>query len=669
MASYYDTLLGGGGGGGGVRGYYYASEQRLVRRQALVRLARMVGGLPSGWMRRVLLFLVLITGCLVIAMFARSPPLASLQPFTAQRTFQSPWSWACVAGRCERRAVRSSRISLSTCQALCGSASSRLLWPKPSRRVELGRDSSAFHWQQIEFAVVDTDSAEVRAMLDNAKDVFLGNVRSLMKIPNTKSRSSLDSFVVAVTVTSAKDTKLTLATDESYELQLATRGKHLEARVVGRTYYGVRHGLETLSQMIWWDENCGKQGCLRVLSSAIVDDKPVFEYRGLLVDTGRQFFPVEQLKNVIDGMAASKLNTLHWHLSDSQSFPYDSQQFPEMARWGAYSGDEIYSPEDIKDLALYARIRGVRILIEIDSPAHAGAGWQWGLEHGLGELALCVDQQPWTAYCGEPNCGQLNPINENTYKILEGLYRELLDLTEVRDVVHLGGDEVNLECWAQYNNITAVMQAQNMTDYHVLWAEFERKLHSKLIRANRGEAPKAVILWSSPLTKRPYLQQYFDPQVHVIQSWGGSNWPDTTDILEDGFRVILSHVDAWYLDCGFGKWREQGEAACGEYRTWQTVYNHRPWRDYAQQHMRQIVGGEAAIWSEQLGQASLGPRLWPRASALAERLWSDIPSSGYNVDENVYTRLSSHIELLRSRGVKTEAMWPHWCTQNPGKCL
>lgn len=78
-------------------------------------------------------------------------------------------------------------------------------------------------------------------------------------------------------------------------------------------------------------------------------------------------------------MAASKLNTFHWHLTDSQSFPFDSSQFPEMAKWGAYSSDEVYSPEDVKDLSNYAKIRGVRVLVEIDSPAHAGAGWQWGL--------------------------------------------------------------------------------------------------------------------------------------------------------------------------------------------------------------------------------------------------------------------------------------------------
>ncbi|XP_015185237.1 PREDICTED: probable beta-hexosaminidase fdl isoform X2 [Polistes dominula] len=650
------------------RDFSSKDDLTIHSRYCKVRLARMGGSLPSGWMRRILLFLVLITGVLLIAMYAHAPPLASLQPFTTRRVFQSPWSWICVAGRCERRAVKSSKVSLATCTALCG-GNTRLLWPRPTGNVILGDESVTMHLQQIEFVTLNTSDRDVKTLLEYAKDVFLGNIRSLIRVSNAKGRSGIDSFVIYLSAGNSRGTKLTMDTDESYNLELFLKGKVLEARITGKSYYGVRHGLETLGQMIWWDETAERQGSLRVLSRAFIEDKPVFSYRGLLVDTGRQFFGIEQLKRLIDGMAASKLNTFHWHLTDSQSFPFDSVQFPEMARWGAYSGDQVYTPDDVKDLADYARIRGVRVLVEIDSPAHAGAGWQWGAEHGYGELALCVDQQPWTSYCGEPNCGQLNPINEHSYRILEGLYRELLDLTEVRDIIHLGGDEVNLDCWAQYGNITAAMQAQNMTDHHAMWAEFETKMLQRLVKANHDEVPKAVILWSSPLTKRPYITTYFDPKIHVIQSWGGSNWLETSDLLEDGFRVILSHVDAWYLDCGFGRWRETGEAACGEYRTWQTVYNHRPWKEYHQQQISLILGGEAAIWSEQMGQASLGPRVWPRASALAERLWSDLPSSGFSTDESVYTRLAAHIEVLTSRGIKTEAMWPQWCSQNPGKCL
>ncbi|XP_046621554.1 probable beta-hexosaminidase fdl isoform X3 [Neodiprion virginianus] len=648
--------------------WVWCTNSQTVQAQTSRLVRMMVGGVPSGKMRRALMVLILVMGVLFIAMYARTPPIVSLQPFTARRNFQSPWSWGCVAGRCERRAVRSSRTSLATCTALCG-GNERLIWPRPTGDVFLGENSVTFHLQQISLVTVNTSDQEVKNLLEHAKDVFLGNIRSMIKVQNAKARSSIDSFVIYLSAGDVLGTRQTLTTDESYNIQVTLKGKLLEAKITGKTYYGVRHGLETLSQMIWWDEAAGRNGILRAISSASIRDKPTFGYRGLLIDTGRQFFAIEELKRVVDGMAASKLNTFHWHLSDSQSFPYDSPQFPEMARWGAFSGDQVYSPEDVKDLVDYAKVRGIRVLIEIDAPAHAGAGWQWGAENGFGELALCVDQQPWSAYCGEPNCGQLNPFNEHSYKILEGLYRELLDITELRDIIHIGGDEVNLECWAQYNNITMAMQAQNITDLHALWGDFETKALHRVFRANHNHVPKAVVVWSSPLTKRPYINTYFNPQLHVIQSWGGSNWPETPELLEDGFRVIISHVDAWYLDCGFGRWRETGEAACGEYRIWQTVYNHRPWKDYSQKEVSLILGGEAALWSEQVGRASLGPRLWPRASAFAERLWTDSLSNGYTIEENVYTRLAAHRELLRSRGLHTEPMWPQWCSENPGKCL
>lgn len=199
-----------------------------------------------------------------------------------------------------------------------------------------------------------------------------------MKIPEVQGRSGVDSFIIELSAGDAKGTNLLLSTDESYRLEVSIRDRYLRAKVIGKSFYGVRHGLETLSQTIWWDEYYGKSGSLRVLSQTYIEDSPVFSYRGLLVDTGRQFFSVQQLKKTIDGMAASKLNIFHWHLTDSQSFPFDSATFPEMARWGAYGKEQIYSPEDVKDLSDYARVRGVRVVVEVDSPAHAGAGWQWG---------------------------------------------------------------------------------------------------------------------------------------------------------------------------------------------------------------------------------------------------------------------------------------------------
>ena len=73
----------------------------------------------------------------------------------------------------------------------------------------------------------------------------------------------------------------------------------------------------------------------------------------------------------------SKLNTLHWHLTDSQSFPFVSKTWPQLSRYGAYSPQKVYTKADIQEIVEFGRINGVRVLPEMDAPAHVGEGWQW----------------------------------------------------------------------------------------------------------------------------------------------------------------------------------------------------------------------------------------------------------------------------------------------------
>lgn len=303
----------------------------------------------------------------------------------------------------------------------------------------------------------------------------------------------------------------------------------------------------------------------------------IFSYRGLMLDTSRHFFSVEAIKRTLVGMSHSKLNRFHWHLTDSQSFPFVSKYYPELAKYGAYSSSEIYTRDDVKEIVSFAQVRGIQIVPEIDAPAHAGNGWQWGPSKGLGELSLCINQQPWNAFCGEPPCGQLNPKNNHTYLILQRLYEELLDLTGPTDYFHLGGDEVNLECWSQYFNDT---------DIRGLWCDFMLQAYNRLKIANNGQQMKMASVWSSGLTQMPCLQA----KNFAVQVWGGSQWPENYQLLDAGYNLIISHVDAWYLDCGFGNWRATGEAACSPYRTWQTIYKHQPWHSMklSKQQMKQV---------------------------------------------------------------------------------
>lgn len=209
---------------------------------------------------------------------------------------------------------------------------------------------------------------------------------------------------------------------------------------MAKSFFGARCGLVTLQQLTWYDDVVDS---LLIIEKAYIEDAPKFNYRGLMLDTSRHYFSVDSIKRTLIGMAHSKLNRFHWHITDSQSFPFVSKYFPELAKYGAYSNNEVYTGDDVKDIVDFARVRGIQVIPEIDAPAHAANGWDFGVKKGLGLLSLCVNQQPWSYYCGEPPCGQLNPKNNNTYMILEKLYQELIELAGPMDFFHLGEIPMN----------------------------------------------------------------------------------------------------------------------------------------------------------------------------------------------------------------------------------
>lgn len=90
-----------------------------------------------------------------------------------------------------------------------------------------------------------------------------------------------------------------------------------------------------------------------------------YRYRGFMLDTSRNYFSIETIKRIIVGMSHAKLNRFHWHITDSQSFPYMSKAYPQLAKYGAYSNEEIYTIDDIKHVTEFARVRGIQVSIEI----------------------------------------------------------------------------------------------------------------------------------------------------------------------------------------------------------------------------------------------------------------------------------------------------------------
>ena len=197
-------------------------------------------------------------------------------------------------------------------------------------------------------------------------------------------------------------------------------------------------------------------------------------------------------------MSYNKLNTFHWHLTDTQSFPFISSREPRLALYGAYSPGQVYRPEDIRDIVHYATVRGVKVVPEFDAPAHVGSGWEWGETNGMGQLALCINKQPWADYCDEPPCGQLNPVNENIYPILGNIYKDMSELFR-SDIFHMGGDEVHMPCWNETQEILDWLKSNDRgnsnEDFLYLWSYFQNRSLSELDEAYGNKQP--VVLWTS----------------------------------------------------------------------------------------------------------------------------------------------------------------------------
>jgi hexosaminidase len=110
--------------------------------------------------------------------------------------------------------------------------------------------------------------------------------------------------------------------------------KQIRANIICTEFFGARHGLETLHQLITYDDMTNS---LVIMRDVNITDSPTFPFRSLVLDTARNYFSVASIKRTIDGMAASKLNTFHWHLTDSHSFPFQSQTYPQLSQYGAYT--------------------------------------------------------------------------------------------------------------------------------------------------------------------------------------------------------------------------------------------------------------------------------------------------------------------------------------------
>ncbi len=365
-----------------------------------------------------------------------------------------------------------------------------------------------------------------------------------------------------------------LGEDESYELAVSESG----AQLIAANRLGILHGLQTLLLLV----ETGATGFS--VPVVTIKDQPRFAWRGLLIDVGRHFIPVDVLKRNLDGMAAVKMNVLHLHLSDNEGFRVESKRFPKLHEMG--SDGLYYTQEEIRDLVSYARDRGIRVMPEFDIPGHSRS---WFV--GYPELA----STPGT-YKIEPGGVDtvMDPTQERTYKFLDKFIGEMAKLFPDA-YFHIGGDEVNGKPWDNNPKIQAFIRSHGMKNNQDLQAYFNQRLQKILSKHH-----KIMVGWDEVL--HPDL-----PKSIVVQSWRGQQSLATA--AQQGYSGLLSF--GYYLDLMWPAARHYAvDPMSGSAST------------LTPEEKSRILGGEACMWGEWVNPENIDSRVWPRNAAIAERLWS-----------------------------------------------
>jgi len=413
--------------------------------------------------------------------------------------------------------------------------------------------------------------------------------------------------------------RIVLNEDESYRLDVSAG----EITLSAETDIGIIRGLETFLQLL----DADNEGYF--IHSVNIEDSPRFPWRGLLIDPGRHFMPVEVIKRNLDGMAAVKLNVLHWHLSEDQGFRIECNTYPKLHQMG--SDGFYYTQEQIKDIIAYASDRGIRVMPEFDIPGHT-TSWVVGYPELASAPGPYTIERAWGVK--DPT---LDPTREETYTFLDNFFKEMTQLFP-DEYMHIGGDENNGRQWNANPDIQAFMKKNNIPDNHALQSYFNKRVLNILTKYN-----KKMVGWDEIF--QPDL-----PKNIVIHSWRGRR--ALVESAQKGYQAMLSN--GYYIDL---------------IQPTDSHYLNDPIPEdspLTEEEKKFILGGEATMWGEYISPETVDSRIWPRTAAIAERFWS--PGDVKDVDD-MYRRLEVvgfHLEELGLTHEKNYEMMLRRLTNNAG---
>ncbi len=332
------------------------------------------------------------------------------------------------------------------------------------------------------------------------------------------------------------------------------------------------------------------------LPAVRIEDAAQLEHRGLLLDCCRHFMSPSFVKRIIDVLALQKMNVLHWHLTEDQGWRLPIDAYPKLTEVGGFRTEAdgqvtggFYTKEDIREIVQYAEERHVTVIPEIEMPGHCRA-------------ALAA--YPWLGCTGDSlpvpsNWGVFKDVycagNDSTMAFMKAVLDEVCDLFP-SDVIHIGGDEVPKVRWAHCPKCQAKMKRLGLENEAALQTAFINEMGAHV--AKRG---KRIMGWDEILEGGL-------PEGAIVQSWRGME--GAVEATHLGTDAVVSPTSHCYLDYPLRS------------TDLKEVYEFQPVPDAALNQPGQILGGECNMWTERAPQEQVMAKVLPRATGLAEVLWS-----------------------------------------------
>ena len=441
---------------------------------------------------------------------------------------------------------------------------------------------------------------------------------------------------------------------EAYDLQVTRDRIVIEAARPAGFFYA----LQTLNQLLPSRAVMAGVKATDVqawtLPVVAIKDHPRFEWRGFMLDEGRHFYGKEEIKKLLDVMAAYKLNRFHWHLTEDQGWRIEIKKYPRLTEVGAWRNSKVlgwgevkpdgqryggyYTQKDAREIVRYAQERFIEIVPEVDIPGHSQAAVA-----AYPEFLSCDPQnkhEVWLWQGVSPDV--INVSHPQAVQFAKDVIDELTAIFPFR-YIHLGGDECPTNKWEANEACRQQLASIGSKNFRDLQINFYRQLQDHIAQKPASEQ-RQLIFWNEVLhgNTRPLGTDI------TIMAWVGADGA-AKDAAQRGMKTILSPQIPYYINRRQSNLPTEPRSQGHGTETVEAVYNYVPMAGIPADLQQQYMGVQANFWTEWVEEASVVQYLmFPRLAAVAEAGWTPQQLRKY---PDFLERLQAEAKYYELRGV------------------